>query len=351
MEQANFLSSLAAVNLGSSSDDDYERPPPQSTGWAHRNHSKPAPALGVQLTSGATAKISSLCGDLLKDALESSGDEEDRDSSESSDWDYEQPSEEPSENEAHERVRARQWEAHNETGMNGVWSDGTAKREFTVILNVYKLPYYHVFGAYHTGVELEGLEHAFRAGAHPGSGVFECKPCRARGYEYKESVMMGVAESSPQAVEAVLKDLYTRFRAQDYSLTHRNCNHYSDALCTQLLGRGIPKRLNRLASIGASLSSGAAPSMQQREKEHADWCEQQELAEQRECEELGRKAKKRLNLSALYMRGVVERRFESYAEVDGSRKVIELRRQPDFDLLKVTREVPPPTECARKWDQ
>ena len=34
------------------------------------------------------------------------------------------------------------------------------------------------------------------------------------------------------------------------------------------------------------------------------------------------KFKSRMRVSALYMRGVVERRFESYAELDGSRKVV-----------------------------
>ena len=34
------------------------------------------------------------------------------------------------------------------------------------------------------------------------------------------------------------------------------------------------------------------------------------------------KFRSRMRVSALYMRGVVERRFESYAELDGSRKVL-----------------------------
>jgi hypothetical protein len=30
----------------------------------------------------------------------------------------------------------------------------------------------------------------------------------------------------------------------------RNCNHFADAFCTQLVGKGIPAYVNRLAAIG-----------------------------------------------------------------------------------------------------
>jgi len=352
-----------SVDIATSSDDEYEVP--QSTFVTNRT--LPA-AAGIQLNSGATAKIGRLCGDILKDAINDTSDSQEDDGADSSDSEYEVPAEQISDQQLLESTRQRQWKMHQDVGVDGVWTDGATKRPYRLVVNIYKLPYYHVFGAYHTGVEIEGVEHAFRAGEHEGSGVFECSPCKARGYEYKESVSMGVAEVSPQQLDAVLRDLRLRFRAREYSLTLRNCNHYSDALCSNLVGRPIPSSLNRLASIGATFTSSSGNgSLQQREKDHINWCERQHRDEIEEKEfsaaglrsrmngtassSAGAKIRSRMRVSALYMRGVVERRFESYAELDGSRKVVELRRLPDFELIKVTRVVPPVTVCARSWEE
>lgn len=39
----------------------------------------------------------------------------------------------------------------------------------------------------------------------------------------------------------------------------RNCNHFANALCTQLLGKGIPGYLNRLAFVGKRRPPDADP--------------------------------------------------------------------------------------------
>ena len=40
-----------------------------------------------------------------------------------------------------------------------------------------------------------------------------------------------------------------------FDFLFRNCNHFTNALCNQLLGKGIPSWVNRTAKIGAAMKS------------------------------------------------------------------------------------------------
>jgi hypothetical protein len=48
--------------------------------------------------------------------------------------------------------------------------------------------------------------------------------------------------------------LKEKFKANQYNLLCQNCNHFSEALCLQLLGKKIPSFINRPSRMGYFLS-------------------------------------------------------------------------------------------------
>jgi len=51
-------------------------------------------------------------------------------------------------------------------------------------------------------------------------------------------------------VEDALNVLRSEFKANEYNLIERNCNHFSEALTLKLLGKRIPSFINRASRIG-----------------------------------------------------------------------------------------------------
>jgi hypothetical protein len=44
------------------------------------------------------------------------------------------------------------------------------------------------------------------------------------------------------------------FEGSEYNLTNKNCNHFTEAFCVELIGISIPSWVNRAASIGSVLT-------------------------------------------------------------------------------------------------
>ncbi|CAG2173207.1 unnamed protein product [Oppiella nova] len=62
-----------------------------------------------------------------------------------------------------------------------------------------------------------------------------------------ESKIIGNTELSEESIKQMVSEMGAKdFRGKDYNLIQRNCNHFSDAFCKKLCGKGIPKNINNL---------------------------------------------------------------------------------------------------------
>ena len=66
---------------------------------------------------------------------------------------------------------------------------------------------------------------------------------------------MGETKLSRKEIVSVIDKLREEFVGKSYNLTSRNCNHFSDRLVKELVGKGIPGWVNRAAGVGGVFSS------------------------------------------------------------------------------------------------
>lgn len=105
------------------------------------------------------------------------------------------------------------------------------KYQTTVWLNVYDLTdsnnavYWCGFGAYHTGVEVYGVEYAFGGHSYDSSGLFATEPRNPPGQVYfRDSVDMGTINLSPQEVQDIVMALGEEYKGNKYHLLRTNCS-------------------------------------------------------------------------------------------------------------------------------
>jgi hypothetical protein len=126
-----------------------------------------------------------------------------------------------------------------------------------IYLNVYDLPDQTStnnalsnigLGFYHSGVEYNGYEYSFSQ----QQGVIRTRPCLPDFGVLREHLMMGQYMGTKSEFENILNALRTGdlFSPGQYHVVHRNCNHFSEALCMSAIGVSIPAWVNRAASIG-----------------------------------------------------------------------------------------------------
>ena len=132
------------------------------------------------------------------------------------------------------------------------------------------------FGAYHSGVEIEGREYAYGRIEKEGydgpngtfmmtnghvTGVWRQTPKRLpppmAGATFKETITAGVTTMKPSELSAVLSRLQREWKGVEYDLLRHNCNHFTAALCAALGVDGPPEYLNRAAETGAGLADAA----------------------------------------------------------------------------------------------
>jgi len=102
-------------------------------------------------------------------------------------------------------------------------------------------------GAYHTGVEVGGVEYAYGGNTLVEStGVYEMMPKSHDVFLYKCSYEMGEIHSKALLWQALTK-LKKKYRANQYDMLKRNCNHFTNELLIELVGRTLPRHLNRAA--------------------------------------------------------------------------------------------------------
>jgi hypothetical protein len=108
-------------------------------------------------------------------------------------------------------------------------------------------------GVHHSGVEIIGTEYSFGS----GGGVFEGPPQEAPGAKFRFQVEMGTFDGGIQELRRaldILKGHGGGFGPEDYNLVRKNCNHFTNALCWELMRKQIPAYVNRLADLGVCCS-------------------------------------------------------------------------------------------------
>ncbi|KAF6146137.1 hypothetical protein GIB67_015575 [Kingdonia uniflora] len=126
-----------------------------------------------------------------------------------------------------------------------------------VFLNVYDLTpinsymYWFGLGIFHSGIEVHGMEYGFGAHEYPTSGVFEVEPKSCPGFIFRRSVPLGTTDMSHSEFRLFMEHISGRYHGDTYHLIAKNCNHFTDDICTRLTGKPIPGWVNRLAGIGS----------------------------------------------------------------------------------------------------
>ncbi|KAL2554882.1 PPPDE putative thiol peptidase family protein [Forsythia ovata] len=124
-----------------------------------------------------------------------------------------------------------------------------------VYLNVYDLTsingyaYWLGLGAYHSGVQVHGVEYAFGGHEYSTTGIFEGEPKQCEGFTFRKSILMGCTDMSHGEVRRVMEDLAQKYRGNAYNLITKNCNHFCNDVCIKLTGNPIPSWVNRLAKF------------------------------------------------------------------------------------------------------
>eukprot|EP01062_Namystynia_karyoxenos_P017457 TRINITY_DN16427_c2_g1_i2.p1 TRINITY_DN16427_c2_g1~~TRINITY_DN16427_c2_g1_i2.p1 ORF type:complete len:1026 (+),score=291.73 TRINITY_DN16427_c2_g1_i2:96-3080(+) len=141
-----------------------------------------------------------------------------------------------------------------------------------VVLNVYSLPEAGLravgplfgLGAYHSGVAVYGREYSFmgrppeaRARGDVPSGVYWTQPMKSCTH-WKEAVVMGETHRTRGQVRQLLSRMRSEWKAGGYNVLSRNCNHFAQELCRQLVPSAeFPSFVNRAAAVGACVLPSA----------------------------------------------------------------------------------------------
>ncbi|CAA7397324.1 unnamed protein product [Spirodela intermedia] len=140
--------------------------------------------------------------------------------------------------------------------------------EIPVILNVYDLTtwnnysYWCGLGIFHSGIEVHGFEYGFGAHDLPLSGVFEVEPRNCPGFIYRCSIFLGYTKMIRSEFRAFMEHIVSDYHGDTYHLIFKNCNHFTDDICSRLTGKRIPGWVNRLAHLGEVCSCLLPESLQ-----------------------------------------------------------------------------------------
>eukprot|EP01062_Namystynia_karyoxenos_P084350 TRINITY_DN9901_c0_g1_i1.p1 TRINITY_DN9901_c0_g1~~TRINITY_DN9901_c0_g1_i1.p1 ORF type:complete len:211 (+),score=68.80 TRINITY_DN9901_c0_g1_i1:89-634(+) len=134
-----------------------------------------------------------------------------------------------------------------------------------VVLNVYSLTGCNAvlskcgMGAYHSGVEVYGIEIAFGGGEGGHTGIYHHEPRKAPGMTFQESVPLGSTRFSKEQVVTLCSKLAPVWPDVSYDLVQRNCNNFAEHLCRLLGVQAPPAWVNKLASSSPWLARRLIP--------------------------------------------------------------------------------------------
>jgi len=136
-------------------------------------------------------------------------------------------------------------------------------------------------GAYHVGIEVNGVEYSYGATDIPGhTGVFSCVPRRSPGYQFRTSIDFGerplliekiVNPEDPLDVQErqidgreILKQMATEYMGNEYDLLRKNCVTFSHDAAVRLgiEKKEIPSWFRNLCESGAMTQDVAFQTME-----------------------------------------------------------------------------------------
>ncbi len=111
-------------------------------------------------------------------------------------------------------------------------------------------------GAYHSGLVVSDWEYTFAG--HPGThtGVVQQRPkvvnaLPGQEVQFFQTIEIGISPLTHAQIISKLDKLKERYPGNTYNLISRNCNHFANDFCREIMGgRGIPGWVNRLSCLG-----------------------------------------------------------------------------------------------------
>lgn len=103
------------------------------------------------------------------------------------------------------------------------------------------------WGIYHTGVQMHGLEIAFGGHDDKSTGVFCARPRSCQGARFLEQVPVGHSKLDPLELRQMIADISGSWPGNSYEPLHRNCNHFTDSCCQEIVGRKAPDFINKFS--------------------------------------------------------------------------------------------------------
>lgn len=138
-------------------------------------------------------------------------------------------------------------------------------------------------GAYHVGVEINGVEYAYGATSKPGkTGIFSCFPKMSPGYQFRTTIDFGerpavtrtlprVDKEGRRSIEEVvmnsseiLREMAREYMGSDYDILRKNCCSFACDVCRRhgVLEQEIPSWFRNLAESGAATQDAANAAIQ-----------------------------------------------------------------------------------------
>lgn len=109
------------------------------------------------------------------------------------------------------------------------------------------------YGAFHSGVEVYGMEWSFGMTADNWStGVAANLPGHHPDHCFRETLSMGCTSLSKGQVTEIIREMTLEWKGRTYDVLSRNCHHFSDELCRRLGVAPLPDWVNKLAGTTAS---------------------------------------------------------------------------------------------------
>ena len=114
-------------------------------------------------------------------------------------------------------------------------------------------------GAYHVGVEINGIEYAYGANEYEGvTGVFTCPPMSAPGFQYRTTIDFGdrkqrvISGRSTRTAREILQGMAREYMGKEYDLLRKNCCSFAHDVCVRLgiEDKEIPTWFRNLADAG-----------------------------------------------------------------------------------------------------
>ena len=127
-------------------------------------------------------------------------------------------------------------------------------------------------GAYHVGLEINGIEYAYGANNTKGlTGIFTCMPKCSPGYQYRTTIDFGNRVVMKQLSKTkrgfkvvvdgqeIVREMATEYLGTDYDLLRKNCCTFAHDVCIRLgIGKDeIPSWFHNLAAAGAITQDAA----------------------------------------------------------------------------------------------